>query len=122
MDVFPAHRVLVVDDNRDVANSVASLLRLLGHTVLPAYDGPTAIALAKEFKPDVVLLDLQMPVMDGFAVARQLREVRELDPLKIVALTGFGQPEFIEATASAGFDLHLIKPATAAELTDALLH
>ncbi len=120
MDVFAPHRVLVVDDNRDIANSVASLLRLLGHTVLAAYDGRTALVAARDFTPDTVLLDLMMPDMDGFEVARKLREMEALKAVKIVALTGFSQPAYIEATEAAGFDLHLTKPATAQELLGAL--
>src|SRR5205085_1706595 len=91
MDAFASHRVLVVDDNRDIANSVAALLRLLGHTVLPAYDGATALALAGNFNPDVAILDIVMPEMDGFEVARQLRKLPTPKPIKIVALTALDE-------------------------------
>lgn len=118
-----SRRVLVVDDNRDAADMVASLLSLLGHEVLTAYDGRSALAQARDFQPDVVLVDLVMSGMDGFEFARQLRELGdrdELKPLKIVALTGFGQPPVLAATDAAGFDAHITKPATVETLTAAV--
>lgn len=113
-------RVMVVDDNTDAANSVASLLRLHGQEVKQAYDGPSAVRMAGEFKPDIIFLDLVMPGLDGFAVARQLRAMESMKSAKIIALTAFGQPAFKQATTDAGFDGHLLKPATAAELVLAL--
>jgi CheY-like chemotaxis protein len=120
MDAFAAHRVLVVDDNRDVANSVAALLRLLGHTVLPAYDGATALALAANFKPDVAILDISMPGMDGFEVARQLRSLPDLKPIKIIALTAMDEATLARRENGPGFAAHLIKPTSAQELMDSL--
>ncbi len=118
MDAFAPHRVLVVDDNRDVANSVAALLRLLGHTVLPVYDGATAIALAPEFDPDAAILDLNMPGLDGFALAKQLRVSHT--QIKIVALTALPEAQVERHPESAIFDLRLFKPATAQDLMSAL--
>jgi CheY-like chemotaxis protein len=120
MDAFKPHRVLVVDDNRDIANSVAALLRLLGHTVLPAYDGATAVALAGNIKPEVAFLDLAMPGMDGFEVARQLHAMPELPPLKIIALTAQDHPDMLERAQSAGMAVHLIKPTSAQDLMSVL--
>lgn len=121
-DASAQRRVLIVDDHKVVADSVAALLRLMGHAVLAVYDGVTAIEQATEFRPAVVVLDLQMPGMDGLAVARQLRKMRDLAPLKIVALSAFVQPAFVEAARYAGFDAYLTKPAKAEELRDALRH
>jgi len=120
MDAFASHRVLVVDDNRDVANSVAALLRLLGHTVLPAYDGATALALAGNFRPDVAILDIVMPEMDGFEVARQLRQLPDLHPLKLVALTALDEAALARRDGQPEFAAHLLKPTTAQELMDTL--
>jgi len=120
MDAFASHRVLVVDDNRDVANSVAALLRLLGHTVLPAYDGATALALAGIFKPDVAILDLNMPEMDGFEVARQLQALPDLRGVKIVALTAMDESALLRRDEAMHFASHLLKPTSAQELMDTL--
>jgi CheY-like chemotaxis protein len=114
------HRVLVVDDHRDVATTVATLLTLLGQNVEQAYDGPTALRIAGEFKPDVVFLDLVMPEMDGIAVGRQMRHLDSTRNAKIVALTAFSQPAFLEATSEAGFDAVISKPASAEELAKVL--
>ena len=120
MDAFAAHRVLVVDDNKDIADSVAALLRLLGHTVLPTYSGATALALAEDFKPDVAILDIMMPEMDGFEVARQLREHREFKDLKIVALTALDEAVVQRKEGFPGFAAHLLKPTSAQDLMDTL--
>jgi CheY-like chemotaxis protein len=103
--------VLVVDDNRDSADSLAELLRLTGHDVRTANDGPSALELAKAYRPEVVLLDLGMPGMSGFDVARRVREQDGLRDVVLVALTGWGQDEDRRLTCEAGFDHHLIKPA-----------
>ena len=116
------HRVLVVDDHRDVANTVATLLTLMGQTVVQAYDGPTALQKGSEFKPEVVFLDLVMPDMDGIAVARQMRFLHSMRDVKIVALTAFSQPAFLQAAREAGCNALISKPASAEELTKALLN
>lgn len=121
MNAFASCRVLIIDDNRDIANCVAALLRTVGHIVLPAYDGLTALALVAEFKPNVAILDLNMPGMDGFEIAKRLRAIAELSPLKIIALTGRDEPESIRATADAGFDAHLIKPTNGEDLLNAVV-
>ena len=112
-----AQRVLVVDDNQDAANSLAVLLKVLGHDVMTAFDGPSALELVPLFKPRLVLLDLAMPGMDGFAVAHALRTRAGGKELVIVALTGFGQSDFLRATREAGFDTHLVKPTSAAAVS-----
>jgi signal transduction histidine kinase/DNA-binding response OmpR family regulator len=104
-------RVLVVDDNRDAADSLALLLRLAGHEVCVAHDGPTAVALAADFGPQLVLLDIGLPGMDGYAVARRLRAQPNAHKTLLVALTGYGQEEDVRRSREAGFDHHLVKPA-----------
>jgi CheY-like chemotaxis protein len=104
------HRLLVVDDNRDAALSLAMLLRLQGHEVQAAHDGRTALELATTFRPDVIFLDLGMPGMDGFEVARQVRKLPGLEKTILAALTGWGQNEDRRKTAEAGFNYHLVKP------------
>jgi CheY-like chemotaxis protein len=113
-------RVLIVDDNHNAADTLATLVRLLGHNVIAAYDGPSAVELALIFKPDVILLDLVMPDVDGFAVARILRKLQL--PARIIALTAFTQPTFIQTAESAGFDIVVAKPATADQLVSLLMH
>jgi signal transduction histidine kinase/ActR/RegA family two-component response regulator len=105
-----AHRFLVVDDNADVAASQAQLLRMLGHEVETANGGEQALRIAARYRPEVVLLDLGMPGMDGFEVARALRRMPELDEALLIAQTGWGQEEDRRRTAAAGFDAHLAKP------------
>jgi signal transduction histidine kinase len=102
-------RVLVVDDNRDSAKTMSFLVRRMGHQVRTAFDGGEAIEAAVEFHPDVVLLDLGLPVVDGFEAARRIRAT-SADPPILVALTGWGQEEDRRRTKSAGFDHHLVKP------------
>jgi signal transduction histidine kinase len=103
-------RLLVVDDNHDAAESLALLLRYKGHAVTTAADGPSALEMALAERPEVVLLDIGLPGMDGYAVARELRQCAELHGTLLVALTGYGQPEDREKSRAAGFDRHFVKP------------
>lgn len=115
------HRVLVVDDNTDAASSLGMLLsRVYGQQVKIAHDGPTAVALAKEFRPDLVVLDIGLPGMDGYAVARALRAAPEHRKAVLIALTGWGQDSDRRQSAEAGFDLHLVKPADPDEISSVL--
>jgi PAS domain S-box-containing protein len=108
---FRARRVLVVDDNQDSASSLGTLLQLNGQDVRVAFDGPTALSIAQEFQPQLVLLDIGMPGMDGFEVARRLRAAPPGDHRPtIVALTGWGRDEDRRRTRESGFDEHLTKP------------
>ena len=110
MPVTPPRRVLVVDDNLDAAEGLAMLLALKGHQVSTAYDGPGALQRARELQPDVVLLDIGLPRLDGFEVARRLREEHPERPMLLVALTGYGQERDRVRAREAGFDHHLLKP------------
>ncbi len=104
------HRLLVVDDNQDAANSLAMLLRLQGHEVRVAFSGPAALEMTKDYSPDVVFLDIGMPGMDGYEVARRLRQQPGLEKVVLAALTGWGQKEDRRRTTEAGFNHHLVKP------------
>ena len=103
-------RVLVVDDHADAADMLALSLRAAGHQVEVAYSGPSAVAVARAQKPQVIFLDVAMPKMNGLKVVRQLREQPETQDSLIVAVTGFGREVDRERTKEAGFDLHLVKP------------
>jgi CheY-like chemotaxis protein len=108
---LPEHRrVLVVDDNVDAADSLAMALRLSGQEVRVAYDGESALTIAAEIQPEAVLLDIGMPVMDGFRVARRLRETAGTERSLLIAVTGWGQDEDRRLAKEAGFDHHLVKP------------
>jgi CheY-like chemotaxis protein len=109
-------RILVVDDDVDAADSLARLLRIWGHTVRVAYDGPTALEAEAVFGPNAVLLDLALPGIDGLEVGRRMRQGRSGDDLLLVALTGFGQSADRHRTAASGFDHHLTKPVSIAAL------
>ncbi|HSQ04411.1 MAG TPA: ATP-binding protein, partial [Burkholderiales bacterium] len=113
-------RILVVDDNRDSADSMAALLELRGHEVRQAYEGSGALALAADFEPQIVLLDIGLPKMSGYEVAQRLRTMPALKRTKIVAMTGYGNTEDRQRAAQSGFDDHLIKPVDLTAL-DALL-
>jgi signal transduction histidine kinase len=113
-------RILVVDDSRDAAESLAILLRLTGHDVRTAHDGPEALEAARSFEPEVVLLDIGLPGMSGYEVARRLREQAGTDPPHLVALTGYSQEEDRQRSREAGFDLHLVKPVDPSALRDLL--
>ncbi|HJT78138.1 MAG TPA: PAS domain S-box protein, partial [Gemmataceae bacterium] len=103
-------RLLVVDDNQDAADSLAMLLRLQGHEVRVAYSGMAALEMTKAYSPDVLFLDIGMPGMDGYEVARRLRQTPGLENVVLAALTGWGQHEDRRRTAEAGFNHHLVKP------------
>jgi PAS domain S-box-containing protein len=108
--------VLVVDDNTDAANSVAMLLRMAGHEVRVENDGPAALQSARLKLPQIVLLDIGLPGMNGHDVARELRASKGGSDMRIYAMTGYGQPEDIARSREAGFDGHLVKPVVPNEL------
>ena len=103
-------RILIVDDNRDAATSLAMLLELTGSKTETAYDGPEAIAAAARFQPEVVLLDIGLPGMDGYQVAQRLRAEPWGKSVVLVAVTGWGQDDDHARSKEAGFDAHLVKP------------
>lgn len=112
-----ARRILVVDDNHDAANALAMLLRLGHNETHLAFDGVEGVEAAASFKPDVILMDIGMPKLNGYDAARQIREQPWGKRIGLVALTGWGQDEDRKKTADAGFDAHLVKPVDYAELT-----
>jgi two-component system, chemotaxis family, CheB/CheR fusion protein len=107
---MPMKKILVVDDNRDAADSLAAILRFEGHEARAAYSGAEAVQAAEEMKPDVVLLDIQMPEMSGYDVARALRDYRRGVRAVIVAVTAYGQESDKLAARQAGFHHHITKP------------
>lgn len=119
---FPTQgsRILVVDDNHDSAESLALFLRLVGNTVEVAYDGPTALVAARVLRPDLILLDIGLPGMDGYEVARCLRQEPGLERALLVAQTGWGQAEDRRRSSDAGFDHHLVKPVDLTQLQQLL--
>jgi CheY-like chemotaxis protein len=102
-------RVLVVDDNLDSADTMAELVRIWGYDVRTAHDGPAALDCARSFRPDVILLDVGLPGMDGYELARRLRAEGLAGDL-LVSVTGYGQEEDRRKAEEAGFDHHLTKP------------
>jgi signal transduction histidine kinase len=113
-------RILVADDNNDAAEAMAVLLQLAGHDVRTANDGIEALAVAETFEPQIVLLDLGMPRMDGYEAARRIRRQAWGRNATLVALTGWGQQQDRQRTSDAGFDAHLVKPATEFDLLQAI--
>ena len=107
----PTLQVLVVDDNVDTTESLALLLQACGHDVRIAHDGPTALEVAPGYRPDVVLLDIGLPKLDGYEVAKRLRQQPALQSVVLVAMTGYGQESDRQRSLEAGFDHHLSKPA-----------
>jgi signal transduction histidine kinase/ActR/RegA family two-component response regulator len=112
----PAQRILIVDDNADSADSLARLLRVLGHDVQTANDGPAALEAARTRPPGIVLLDIGLPGMDGLEVARRMRQELGLSRAVLVALTGYGQEDDKRRSQDAGFDAHFVKPVDLAAL------
>ena len=115
-------RILVVDDNRDSAESLAMLLRLSGNETAIAYDGEEAVEAAARQRPDVILLDIGLPRLNGYDACRRIRENQCTQDVLVIALTGWGQPEDRRKSAEAGFDGHLVKPVDHAELMKLLAY
>jgi CheY-like chemotaxis protein len=105
-----SRRILVVDDFRDSVDGLVMLLELLGHRVRAAYDGRAALAIADEWRPDVAILDIAMPGMDGYELARRLRAKHPGRGILLIALTGFGGDDHRRRAMEAGFDHYFVKP------------
>jgi len=103
-------RVLVVDDNRDAAETLAAMVGLLGHEIRIAYDGAEAVATAEAWLPEVILMDIGMPRLNGYEAARQIRAAGWGREMLLIATTGWGQDDDRRRTREAGFDYHLVKP------------
>jgi CheY-like chemotaxis protein len=113
-----SRRILVTDDDADSAETLAIVLRVAGHEVQIAHDGPSTLEIATAFRPDVIFLDVGLPGMDGFETARQLRQVAGLDKVVLVALTGYGREEDRRRAGEVGIDHFLVKPTPPKLLTD----
>ena len=113
-----ALRVMVVEDNFEFAEAIAELLRMMGHDVRCAHNGTSALASVDGFGPDLVVLDLRLPDLDGYQVCRELRRRPHGDRLTIVALSSLSSPEAIDRSIEVGFDRHLVKPFGASALLD----
>jgi CheY-like chemotaxis protein len=113
-------RVLVVEDNMDAADMFVMTLQMFGHEVQAAYSGQTALNMALEYQPDFVMLDIGLPDMDGYEVARRLRQLPETKDVRLIAMTGFGQDSDRQRSQEAGFDLHLVKPVAPEKLQELL--
>jgi CheY-like chemotaxis protein len=113
-------RILIVDDNRDSANSLSLMMKFLGNDTLTAYDGEDAVSAAAIFRPDVILMDIGMPKLNGNEACRRIRELPWDRQPVIIAQTGWGQEGDRERTQSAGFDHHLVKPIEVAALMQLL--
>jgi CheY-like chemotaxis protein len=113
-------RILVAEDNADLAESVAMLLRIEGHEVRIAHDGPSALELADEFGPNTAVLDIGLPGLNGYELARKLRARQDGRGLLLIAVTGYGQPEDHVRSREAGFDVHLVKPLDPHTLGEAI--
>jgi PAS domain S-box-containing protein len=117
----PKRRVLVADDNRDAAETLAALLRIEGHEVLTVHDGPSVLSVLGSFNPDIALLDIGMPGLTGYDLARQIRsEYQASHPLRLVAITGWGQESDKAQAWASGFDAHLTKPVDLSRLLQLL--
>ena len=113
-------RVLVVEDNVDAAESMVMLLRGYGHDVAVVNDGREAVQAALAFRPEVILLDIGLPGIDGFTLAKALRARPETSAMRLIAVSGYGQEKDRAQSAAAGFDLHLVKPVDPGKLTAAI--
>jgi len=116
----PRRRILIVDDDVDAAEALGELLRDCGHEVATAHDGPQALDRARFRPPDVVLLDITMPEMDGYEVAKRMRDELGLCDALLVALSGYGEDRHLRRTREAGFDQHVTKPVDTTALEELL--
>jgi CheY-like chemotaxis protein len=116
----PRRRILIVDDDVDAAEALGELLRDCGHEVATAHGGPTALDQARVQRPDVVLLDITMPEMDGYEVAKRMRDELGLGEAVLVALSGYGEDRHVRLAREAGFDQHITKPVDVAKLEELL--
>jgi CheY-like chemotaxis protein len=110
-------RILIVDDNRDSADSLGMLLRIMGNDIRTAYDGQQGLDAAREFRPDVALLDIGLPKVDGYEACRRMRAQPWGKGVGLIAITGWGQEEDRRRFHDAGFDRHLVKPVDPGALT-----
>jgi CheY-like chemotaxis protein/anti-sigma regulatory factor (Ser/Thr protein kinase) len=115
-----AHRVVVADDNKDAADTTAMMLRTLGHEVRACYDGYEALEAGASFRPDTMLLDIGMPGLSGYELARRIRSEAWGAKVKLIAVTGWGQAEDRQRSMEAGFDRHLVKPVQLRDLREAI--
>ena len=109
-------RILVVDDNPDSAMSMAMMLSIMGHDTRTAHDGETAVATAESFLPDVVLLDIGLPKLNGYEVAQRIRESAWGKSMFLIAVTGWGQEEDRQRSSEVGLNVHMVKPVEPAAL------
>lgn len=113
------HRILIADDHPDIAETLAALLEVFGHEVRCAFNGAQALEVVEEFEPDVVILDINMPVADGYQVARTLRATRDGKQF-IIAMTGASHRETAQKAHDAGFDVHMTKPLSGEDIESML--
>jgi two-component system CheB/CheR fusion protein len=118
--IRPGLRVMVVDDNVDTARALSLLLKKLGCTTHEVHDGPPVVEAAKSFQPDAILLDIGLPGLDGYEIARRIRQTPKLSSIRLVAVSGYGQQQDREKSREAGFDCHLVKPVQFDALLEAL--
>ena len=116
----PSHRILIVDDNHDAADSLGAVLEAMGHVTQVAYDAESALSAAEAFAPDVALLDLGLPHMDGYQLAQQFRQHPRFGDVQLVAVTGYGQPSDRARTTAAGFNHHFVKPVVLDAVLEAI--
>jgi CheY-like chemotaxis protein len=110
-------RIVVVDDLADATDALARLLAMHGYSVRTAYDGLAALAVAAEFRPHAMLLDIGLPQCDGYQVATSLRQLCQMQSLCLIAVSGYGTEAYKEQSSRAGFDFHLLKPVSFAQLS-----
>jgi len=123
VDTKTRKRVLVVDDNRDAASSLRSLIEMLGHEVREVYNGADALDITRSFDPELIFLDIGMPKLNGYDAAREIRRISRSDSVPtLIAVTGWGQPDDKRRCREAGFDMHVTKPVPLATLESLLDH
>jgi CheY-like chemotaxis protein len=122
VEAIVARRILLVEDNKDIAEGMGTLLAVDGHTVSIAHDGAVALEMLRSFEPEVVLLDIGLPGMDGYEVARRMRAGTARSNLVIVSLSGFGEPQHHRRSSEAGCNAHIVKPIEPDALRTFLAH